>query len=271
VSQGTNGNATINLPVKLVNLERRQDRLDTMRAKLSSRVSYEVIQAVDGMALRSEDPRLQIFLGNDFGNNAGTIGCALTHIELWERLLRDETTDYYIIMEDDCEFGVDFFHRLQSLSPTLATEEMVMLGYSMFSHDRSRTRDLYKNSSGCTLHDLDRELYIGGTFLYSISKQGAAKALDVVNRKGVVHGIDYLIVKTPESKVIAAKEVRPQIASSPWNEGGNATDSDINGIWLPLTIAAQPSDLARYDETQLAAEYVPDLGNIIDMISEPAT
>ena len=94
----------LELPIKVVNLERRPDRLDRMRKQLNGHSQYDVVNAVDGLTIQSDDPRLRMFHGNDYGNNAGTIGCALSHIQLGETLLEDKTTDYYLIIEDDCEF-----------------------------------------------------------------------------------------------------------------------------------------------------------------------
>ena len=225
----------MSLPLKVVNLKRRPDRLTNMKYKLQGAGSYQIIEAIDGLKIQPCDPRLQKFVGNDFFNNAGTIGCALTHIHLWEQLIVDDATDYYIIMEDDVNFRKDWFAQLSRISSKLKDSELVMLGYHMFELERRKILDIYEGDADIDLHELDRNLYIGGTFLYSINKVGAKKALDIVNKKGVKYGIDRVIIKTQVE--IECKELRPLLGFSEWNENGKEIDSDIQCRFEPLNIA----------------------------------
>jgi GR25 family glycosyltransferase involved in LPS biosynthesis/glycosyltransferase involved in cell wall biosynthesis/GT2 family glycosyltransferase len=230
----------LDLPMKVINLERRPDRLETMRQRLDGHIHYDVVKAVDGLALKSDDPRLRMFHGNDYGNNAGTIGCALTHIELWEELLEDDTTDYYIVVEDDCQFAPGWPTCLSEITEEMAREDMIMLGYHTFaSHAenlRRRCNDLCVSGKQAIV-DLDRGPYIGGFFCYSISKSGAAKAMDIVREVGVVHGIDYLVVKTPKAEILTIRELLPAIGFSYWNEGGREIDTDIQNQCVPIHIS----------------------------------
>ena len=60
----------------------------------------------------------KLFDGNDFGNRAGVIGCALTHLKLWNELVADETNNYYLIFEDDITLTKNKFNeRLNELKP----------------------------------------------------------------------------------------------------------------------------------------------------------
>ena len=61
----------------------------------------EFIKAVDGALLKPTSELKHLFRNNDFGNRKGVIGCALSHYNLWKRLIDDSHHEYYVIMEDD--------------------------------------------------------------------------------------------------------------------------------------------------------------------------
>ena len=64
---------------------------------------YEFIRAVDGSLLKPTEELAELFRGNDFGSRRGFVGCALTHMNLWKRLMDDKEHDFYLIIEDDVE------------------------------------------------------------------------------------------------------------------------------------------------------------------------
>jgi GR25 family glycosyltransferase involved in LPS biosynthesis len=187
----------------------------------------EFIKATDGNALQATPELARLFKGNDFGNRRGVIGCALTHYELWKRLLKDDACEFYIIMEDDFTCRPDFKSRLESLDH--AKHDVVMLGYHMFQHDRDQVKHVYDSDSPViVIKPLDQTLYIGGFFGYSIHKRGAAKLVSYIAQHGIRHGIDYLIKIIPGLK---SAECQPQLVFSEWNEGGAPIDSDIQNLY----------------------------------------
>jgi GR25 family glycosyltransferase involved in LPS biosynthesis len=48
-------------------------------------------------------------------NNKGHIGCYLSHLNLWQQLLDDNTTDYYIIFEDDMNINKELKNVVDKL------------------------------------------------------------------------------------------------------------------------------------------------------------
>ena len=235
--QGTATNPATNpapLSLKIVNLERRHDRkmriTNTLRACGMRDHEMEFIKATDGSALRPTTELARLFKGNDFGNRRGVIGCALTHYGLWKRLLKDAACEFYIIMEDDFTCRPDFKSRLESLlqSHAFAQHDVIMLGYHMFQRDRDQVKHVYNSDAPViSVRPLDKNLYIGGTFGYSINKRGAARLVDYIAKNGIRHGIDYLIKIIPGLK---STECQPQLVFSEWNEGGAPIDSDIQNI-----------------------------------------
>jgi len=228
----------IPLSLKIINLERRNDRKIRTVNELNKcgilDTEMEFINATDGNALQPTPELARLFKGNDFGNRRGVIGCALTHYGLWQRLLKDDACEYYIIMEDDFTCRPDFKSRLESLaqSHAFAQHDVVMLGYHMFQNNRDQVKHVYDSDSqsdvNVVVRPLDKNLYIGGTFGYSIHKRGAAKLVDYIAKNGIRHGIDYLIKIIPG---LNSAECQPQLVFSEWNEGGAPIDSDIQNLY----------------------------------------
>lgn len=217
--------------IKVINLERRQDRKLTAISKFTEANmlefdDYEFIKGIDGKQLTPDNKDLRIFLGNDFVNRRGVIGCALTHYRLWNQLVNDEDHDFYLIMEDDFRLCEDFKTKLKSIDDELREKEFLFLGYHMYDEIRKRFGEVYNREStyDFTIKPLALDLYIGGFFCYSVNKVGARKMLDYIKINGIKHGIDYLNKIIP---TINNFEVTPQLCFSEWNEGGREIDSDI--------------------------------------------
>jgi len=220
--------------IKIINLERRADRKATTIQKLSdvgiNEDQYEFIKAVDGFALEPTIELKRLFDGNDFQSRKGFIGCALSHYDLWKRLLADDKNEYYVIMEDDFSPCSHFKQKFMSLLPVFKEKEMLFMGYHMFEKNRSQVSDIYvddPSSEIIKVLPLNKKLYIGGTFMYSINKKGAQICVDYIQRYGIKHGIDYLMKIMPN---LSSFETQHHMAFSIWNEHGVPIDSDIQNI-----------------------------------------
>lgn len=216
-----------NSPIKIVNLERRPDRKEETIKKLTAAgiSSYEFIKAVDGKKLEPTKYLEELFRNNDFGNLCGVIGCALSHYNLWKRLIEDETHSYYLIMEDDFELCDNFKEKMDSLETHFKEKDVLFLGYHMFEIKRIPVKYIYDVSSPDTVvKPLNKDLYIGATFGYSINKTGAKKLVNYISENGIKHGIDYLMKIAQE---VDSYECQPHLSFSDWNEGGKQIDTDI--------------------------------------------
>ena len=142
-------NDTSNIPIKIINLERRQDRRTNTIKQLSDAGfepnDYEFVKATDGSTLEPTQELKELFQGNDFGSRKGVIGCALSHYRLWRQLVNNPHDAYYLIMEDDFVLCPDFKSRIQELSKTdvFINNDVLFLGYHMFSKDRQTHFKLY--------------------------------------------------------------------------------------------------------------------------------
>ena len=208
--------------IHIINLERRKDRKKKMIERLDANkvTNYEFFKAFDGSTMVGTITLKKLFQGNDFGNNRGAIGCAMSHLTLWKQLVHNDDNDFYLILEDDIEFTDDFFEKFKQVC-AFEQKDIIFLGYSMAEKERNKI-----DISGSTvqLNKLNKTRYIGGFFSYLINKNGAKKLVDYIDKNGIKHGIDYLIKKID---TLDCYEVSPQLAFTEWNEDDNAIDSDV--------------------------------------------
>ena len=240
------------LPIKVINLKRRTDRRENMKRELKN-TRYDFKDAVDGRLIHSDDPRLLSFIGNDFNSNPGVIGCAISHIELWQELMTDTSTEYYIIMEDDIKLKGMWFTELLKISRQLEVTDTVMLGYSMFSEVRDEVNSLYNNNNTLILYELNNYRYIGGFFCYSINKNAAQKILQSLSITSIKHGIDYIVMKTIPGLI--KKEIRPQIAFTDWNEYGKHIDTDIQNSHESIVIGKPSHNMSSITRVKIVTNY----------------
>ena len=235
--------------IKIVNLERRSDRKkDTMKKLVNSGVSsedYEFIKAIDGSLLAPTPELKHLFRNNDFGSRKGVIGCALSHYNLWKRLVDDSQHEYYVIMEDDFVLCSNFKKHIETLKSNneFVDREVLFLGYHMF--EKNRNYDIYNLvSHEVDVKELNKDIYIGGYFAYSINKVGAKKILDYIDQNGINHGIDYLN-KILDNDMLSSYECQPQIVFSDWNENGKKIDSDIQNAFDAIDFSGVEDNMKR--------------------------
>lgn len=219
-----------NYSIKIVNLEKRTDRKQNVineftKAGFDSS-EYEFVKATDGKELKLTKELYNLFRGNDFGNRKGVIGCALSHYNLWKQLLEDKNNTHYVIFEDDFKLCSDFKKKFECVAVDCGNKDFLFFGYHMHEELRKQVKDVYdvENVTTIRLSNLNNNLYIGGYFSYSISKDGATKLVKFIEKYGIRHGIDYLNKIFPE---LSSYEIQPCLVHSVWNENNKQIDSNI--------------------------------------------
>ena len=234
--------------IKLLNLLRRPDRKEKMVTLFEEAgiINYSVFKAIDGNDLEPLREFKHLFEGNDFGSRRGVIGCALSHLKMWRELLEDVNNDYYIIFEDDFSLGANFKERFAELKEKeeFNKNELLFLGYHMFEEKRASVKATYNidiSNTVINVKPLNKDLYIGGTFSYSINKVGAKKLVDYIEKNGIKHGIDYVMKIIPG---VNSWELQPQMVYSDWNEAGNGKniDTDIQTNYNSLDFSKTVED-----------------------------
>ena len=231
----------------VINLERRQDRKENINKIFPKNFEYEFFKATDGKYLKGTNDIYNIFLGNDFNWRRGVIGCALSHYNIWKKLLDDTSSDYYCIFEDDISLSKNFEDSYEKTKIFLNSNnniDILFLGYHMFKHIRPKYKDIYDVEKDIIFEKYKENLYIGGFFSYFITKSGAKKLLDYINVNGIKHGIDYLIKIHDDLNIY---ETRPHIVKSDWVDTViSKVDSDIQKDFDKIVF--DNTDLYKYVE-----------------------
>ena len=245
--------------IKVVNLQRRSDRrMDVEKRLRDANVKnsdYEIINAVDGKDLKPSFILKHLFRGNDFLYKKGVLGCALSHLAIWERLLSDPDNDYYIVLEDDITLNKDFAKYIDLMKDTFFEKDVVFLGYHMKNDMREKFGFLYNREDGAEIKvaKLTQKLFYGGTIGYSINKLGAKKLLENSKNNGVQRAIDYFMI---DSLNVDYWETRPQLVFSECVQNNNGQiDSDVQ----------RESEVLEFPETDSLTQYIFLQG--IDQIS----
>lgn len=214
-------------------MERRNDRKEKIIKILNDNDfkddEYEIVKAIDGLELKETDKDLLLFLGNDFNNRKGFIGCALSHYKLWQKLQDDKEHNYYIILEDDFIPSKDMKTKLNNIVNDMENKELIFFGYHMLDKCRNNIKHIYNIECDNTKIDkLNTSVYIGGTHGYSINKNGAKLLIKYVEDNGIKHGIDFIMGRVNGGHFY---ETQPHLCFADWNEYGQEIDSDIQNIY----------------------------------------
>ena len=219
--------------ILVVNLKRREDRKDNI-IQFFNKINFEKYQfyeAIDGKNINLSYEIRYLFEGNDFGNRKCVIGCALSHYNIWIDLINDKDLDYYIIFEDDITLTDNFKEDLEKCKEYVNnlnfSLDFLLLGYHYHQEDTLNNSSSLSSTSTSTIsfQDLDRINYLGGFHGYIITKNGAKKMLDFIEKNGIKHGIDYLLKINFDVKI---ESVYPKIVLADWVKNNNSdVDSDI--------------------------------------------
>lgn len=228
--------------IQVINLKRRPDRKEKIISILEKeKLPYEIVEAVDGKELKESDKMLKLFDGNDFNNRRNIIGCALSHYNLWKKLVKSND-QYYIIMEDDVTLCKNFKNIILNNIFSIKNKNIIFFGYLMTNNNKNKYLNKYYNESDIiNISPINKSLFIGGTHCYSITKEAASSLIDFIDIYGIKNGIDYFMVKVQQINIVY--ESVPHIAFAEWNEFiDNKIDSDIQYDFSTININNNKND-----------------------------
>jgi GR25 family glycosyltransferase involved in LPS biosynthesis/glycosyltransferase involved in cell wall biosynthesis len=185
-------------PIRVINLDRSTTRWETFRRRNSHLGCVERFSAIDGSKIDVRQLREDGIIASDLEYDAGTIGCALSHISLWRQAAKENTP--LTIFEDDTLSHSSFFRVRAELSDQLPQDwDLVLWGYVYdplfvwvdlgFSSAELRFYDRKEPFEWTDHHSLMKLKHAFGTQAYSISPKGARKFLEALLplRKQLVH------------------------------------------------------------------------------------
>lgn len=86
-------------PIHLINLDRDGERLQRFTARNRHLANVTRISAADGTALDREKLVRAGTISPDFGCATGSLGCAVSHVRLWQQAVREDRP--ITVLEDD--------------------------------------------------------------------------------------------------------------------------------------------------------------------------
>jgi len=123
--------------IYVINLDRNKDRLENIKSYFeSNQIQFERFTAVDGKSIISLEAQKTInnlrkskYPGSNHILSIGEIGCASSHLKLYEKLLASDQ-EYFIIIEDDVEFDKNFKLFLEQINKLSKIDfDVLFLGY----------------------------------------------------------------------------------------------------------------------------------------------
>lgn len=172
--------------VWVVNLARRTDRWTEFCSRFPYRMDLVTrVEAIDGHALTPPYPP------KVSGLSPGEIGCIMSHVDVWKRILESESEDNtHLVFEDDAHFDRDFCSKWETIyAPSLPpadTFDIAYIGGRSYPHHResiSKAGSWYVTSEDRTTH------------AYIITRRGARHLLRLYESQKVMHRpLDHMLM-----------------------------------------------------------------------------
>jgi len=200
-----NNNLLPNYHIHVINLKHRTDRKENMiqQFKDNNIENYKFYDAIHGIDIKESLEIMRLFEGNDFNYKKGVIGCALSHITLWNQLLNDQHHDFYVILEDDVTIFSNFKEILNiTINKFINGNYLhVLIGGNETNYENLIREENETNKSHETkVYFKDNGYYkdnklikdtAEGAWGYILHKNGAKKLIDYVNNNSIKYAIDH--------------------------------------------------------------------------------
>jgi len=164
--------------IYVINLDRDTKRLETITNSFNAQgLSFHRFRGIVGKELPTEElkPNVDNFCLN-YGCTSGMIGCGLSHLSLYRKLVDDPYADKYIIMEDDASIDDKFEQTIREIENTDLNYDILYLR-CMSTINCMHIAVYAKLSTGFTVGKSLAPVTLAG---YIITKEGARKVLEEI-------------------------------------------------------------------------------------------
>lgn len=165
----------------LINLDRSTERLKRAAQQIEATGStFERISAVDGATL-TDERIAEVFDAQtakrrfQYDLTAGEIGCYLSHVKCWERII-DDNLDYAIILEDDLLLDSKFSSVISAI-PQLKSGWHYLKLSCPFKPRPYKTTETVKIHDGQEVALVNYNKSPTGTVAQVVSREGAKRLL----------------------------------------------------------------------------------------------
>jgi alpha(1,3/1,4) fucosyltransferase len=255
------------LPVFVINLDRRPDRLQRLGVKAQR------WPAVDGRALKLTPELRTLLAPNDFFWKKGVAGCALSHLGLWKKVAAEGSA---LILEDDAVLRPGWQEALKDLPADL---DILYLGGVLPPNKAGFEHAVEPYGSGAIGRIKPNQLFGQPTpsryfhfcaYAYYLTAKGAQKVVAAVNQRGIWTSADHILC-SPE--ILTAYVARPLVAGCYQDEDPAYQTSKFNDFSRIDTFDSDlwnnderfgPSEIAATSETVIACAEPLELSGLYE-------
>ena len=260
----------------VINLERRADRMEKLYTSAPElRGEVERYNAFDGRALQLTPDLTKLFRPNDFFWKKAVMGCALSHLGLWWKLVNEHPeVENYLIFEDDVKLYPGWQETLaKSMEVAPEDYDVIYLG-GILPPNRSGFEKLLepvtKYHSRIKPHTFfgqkqPTRYFHSCAYSYVLSRRGAIKIMEgLQEKKGYWTSADHILCSPCD--IMNLYFLTPTIAGCFQDDDPAYANSEFNNF---SRIDSFDSDLWNNDERFVPAPGEPgdhDIGPLLDAI-----
>jgi len=186
----------------ILNLDRREDRLKSFfeyHHNLKGCIRRQT--AYDGRTLKLTASLVNLFKPNDFFWKKSIMGCAMSHMKLWEQLAKDNVSSY-LIVEDDARLNPEWASVWAKAYPNLPKDwDCVYLGGVLPPNRQVFMNTLEHVASGLAKvapnqifgQKVPTRYFHFCAYAYVLSRRGAKKIMDSIEARGYWTSADHMI------------------------------------------------------------------------------
>jgi GR25 family glycosyltransferase involved in LPS biosynthesis len=263
--------------VFVINLEKRKDRWESF---LSHHPDLKEIairkNAIDGRNLKLTPDLARLFKPNGFEWKKSVIGCALSHLALWDKLAKaPSNNEVYLILEDDVRLKADWkqvLEKAQSRNAIPTDFDVLFLG-GILPPNRNSFEELGIEKVNEFIAKTRENSAFGQTppnrffhfcaYSYAITRSGASKILQIIQENDGYHvPADHMLCNHYERLKIYF--FNPLLAGCYQDFDPIYQQSEFN---KNLRVDSFDSDLWNNIECYQKPEYTPFLNRKLDIDS----
>jgi GR25 family glycosyltransferase involved in LPS biosynthesis len=231
----------------VINLERRPERMVNFITKNNYEAPpYEVFAAVDGKKLKPNGKIQRIFETGDYNFRRGIVGCAYSHLQIWNKFLKTNS-HYCVVVEDDIQLAPKFTEKLLYLLQTYGKSfDLMFLHFNLYpdwerrdkawcaQHPTNPTDPAFDPISfECKAGLPSAEMWsaeksmmfnMGSGAGYILTRRGAKHMLEFVDKHGMPNAVDWVLMKQPDLKIMYSK---PKLIFADCWQNNQQIQSDI--------------------------------------------